>query len=137
MRVLVDTPVLSLALRRTPKRLSKAQRAIAQAVRDMIADGQLVLLGVVRQELLSGISDQATFETLRDHLRAFPDEPITTHDYEQAADFANRCRRQGIQGSPTDFLICAIASRTGCVIFTTDRDFTHYEKHLPITLHET
>lgn len=136
MQVIVDTPVLSLALRRPPKRLSRKQRTISHAVRDMIADGQLVLLGVVRQELLSGISDQATFETLRDHLRAFPDEPITTNDYEQAADFSNRCRRGGIQGSPTDFLICAIASRSGCVIFTTDRDFRHYEKHLPITLHQ-
>jgi len=63
------------------------------------------------QELLSGIRDHAQFEKVREHLRRFVDIPITTDDYEEAASYYNRCRSKGIQGSSTDFLICAIAVR--------------------------
>jgi predicted nucleic acid-binding protein len=94
-----------------------------------------VLIGAVRQELLSGIRERAHFERVRDHLRAFPDVNVTRDDYEQAASFFNVCRTKGIQGSNTDFLICAIAARIGSSIFTTDADFTHFARLLPITLH--
>ena len=66
--------------------------------------------------------------------RAFPDVPITTDDYEQAASFYNLCRARGIQGSNTDFLICAIAARNDFAIFTMDEDFTRFAKVLPIAL---
>ena len=71
----------------------------------------------------------------RDDLRAFPDAEITHDDYEQAASFFNVCRTNGIQGSNTDFLICAIAARGGFSIFTSDVDFTHFARMLPIKLH--
>lgn len=57
-------------------------------------------------------------------------------DYEEAATFYNQCREKGIQGSNTDFLICAIATRNKFSIFTTDEDFTHFGKVLPIVLHD-
>lgn len=57
-------------------------------------------------------------------------------DYEEGALFHNRCRSKGIQGSNTDFLICAVASRLSMSILTTDRDFDAYANFLPIALHE-
>ena len=72
---------------------------------------------------------------MREHLRAFPDVEVTRDDYEQAASFFNACRTKGVQGSNTDFLICAIAARYDLAIFTTDVDFTHFARLLPITLH--
>ena len=42
---------------------------------------------------------------------------------------------QGIQGSNTDFLICAVAVRHARAIFTTDKDFAGYARALPIRLH--
>lgn len=109
---------------------------MVHAVRDLIAEGRMVLLGAIRQEVLSGISAAPDFERLRDHLRAFPDEPLDPYDYEQAAEFTNQCSAHGVQGSPTDFLICAAAFLRGVTILTTDRDFTRYAKYLPIRLHE-
>jgi predicted nucleic acid-binding protein len=53
-----------------------------------------------------------------------------------AAQFFNICRAKGVQGSNTDFLICAVAVRWQLAIFTTDGDFTLFAKHLPIVLHE-
>jgi predicted nucleic acid-binding protein len=94
------------------------------------------MIGSIRQELLSGVRDAKQFATLRDYLQAFPDLALETEDFEQAADFYNKCRTKGIQGSNIDFLICAVAVRRELSILTTDRDFTRYATVLPIQLHE-
>jgi len=94
-------------------------------------------MGPIRQEILSGIREEAQFENLERHLRAFPDLEIKTEDHVTAARFFNLCRGKGVQGSNTDFLICAVADRHRLAIFTTDRDFSLFGPHLPIVLHET
>lgn len=86
--------------------------------------------------MLSGIRYQEQFVRLRDNLRAFPDLEITTEDYEIAAEFFNTCRRHGVQGSNTDFLICAVAHRRGYSIFTTDKDFENFRSYIPVVLLE-
>jgi predicted nucleic acid-binding protein len=130
MKVLVDTSVWSLALRRR----APAHPAVDE-LRRLIAQGRAAIVGPVRQELLCGIRDGAVFERLRDHLRAFPDEPIMSADYERAADGFNRCRAKGIQGSNTDFLLCALAERSRFPILTTDDDFVKFGRVLPLRLH--
>lgn len=131
MNVIVDTSVWSLALRR--QRSSRAAEALELV--ELIREGRAAVLGPVRQELLSGVRDQRQYETLRDYLRAFPDVLLESEDYEEAAAFFNRCRIKGIQGSNTDFLICAAATRRRMGILTTDADFVHFAKLLPIQLH--
>ena len=59
-----------------------------------------------------------------------------TEDYVTAARFYNLCRSKGIQGSNTDFLICAVAVRNNFAVFTTDNDFALFATRLPIVLHE-
>jgi predicted nucleic acid-binding protein len=128
----VDTSVWSLALRRRQLAVvHPAARELALLVEEM----QACLLGAIRQEILSGLRDPAQFEKLRDHLRAFPDLEVTTADHERAAEFFNLCRARGVQGSNTDFLICAVAERHGLSIFSADADFTSFAMHLPIALH--
>ena len=92
------------------------------------------MIGPIRQEILSGIRDEAQFNKLREHLASFPDLPLRTEDYVTAAMFFNTCRSKGVQGSNTDFLICAVAYRSKCSIFTTDNDFGLYSEHLPVVL---
>lgn len=131
MKVLVDTSVWSLALRRNPP---SACPEVSELI-ELIKEARVQMIGPIRQELLSGIKSQTQFQKLRNHLRPFPDLELTTHDYEYAAEFFNLCRGKGIQGSNTDFLICAIAARHKTPIFTTDGDFTLFQTCLPITLH--
>jgi len=133
MKVLVDTPIWSLALRR---RVRSENAATTSELAALVEDGRVAIIGPIRQELLSGIREHAQFDRLREHLRAFSDIEITGDDYEEAASFYNRCRAKGIQGSNTDFLICAIAVRNDYSIFTTDDDFMNYARVLPIVLHE-
>ena len=135
MRVLVDTTIWSLALRRRPRKLGAPQQALVGELTELIEGGRAALTGVIRQELLSGIRDEPAFERLRGRLRHFDDEALTADDYEEAARHYNVCRSAGVAGSAIDFLLCAIASRRDLAIFTTDRDFERYAKHLPIRLH--
>ena len=104
------------------------------ALKDLIADARAMMIGPVRQELLSGIKDAAQFERLRAALAAFPDEPLTAQDFERAAQYFNLCKAQGVQGSNTDFLICAIAVQRKLPVFSVDKDFMHFQKCLPLTL---
>lgn len=131
MRVLVDTSVWSLALRR---KAVAANSQVRSSLATLIGDGRVAMIGPIRQELLSGIKEPAQFDRLREHLRAFADLETTSEDYEEAASFFNRCRSKGIQGSNTDFLICAVAVRNQLEIFSTDEDFRHFARVLPITL---
>ena len=132
MKVLVDTSVWSLALRRAAGAGTRAPQQLAE----LIAGHRAQIIGPIRQELLSGIRDEQQFDNLAVHLSAFPDLPIVAEDYVVAAKFFNLCRKRGIQGSNTDFLICAVAIRNRMSIFTADDDFKHFAKVLPITLAE-
>ena len=135
MRVVVDTSVWSLALRRRVGALAGAERVLVLHWRELVRDGRAVLIGAVRQELLSGVPDREPFERLRHYLRGFQDEPLMADDYEEAGRFHNVCRTAGVAGSPTDFLICATAVGRGISIFTSDPDFRRYALHLPVTLY--
>jgi hypothetical protein len=136
VRVLIDTPIWSLALRRRTGDLGPVERALVHAWADLVRQDRATLIGPVRQEMLSGIRDEAAFERLRAHLRAFDDESLTVEDFEQAARCNNRCRAFGVAGSIVDHLLCAVAINRDLPIFTTDADFPRYAKHLPIRLHK-
>lgn len=130
--VLVDTCVWSLALRGpTPK-----QTDIVEKLTRLIDENQVKIIGIIHQELLSGYSDKRSYEKLKKKISYFPNEPVVDVDYEAAAEYSNVCRAKGVLGSHIDFLICAISIRTQFQIFTTDKDFQNYSKHLPISLYE-
>jgi predicted nucleic acid-binding protein len=128
--VLVDTCIWSLALRgNTPRETSTAEQ-----LTQLIDENQVKIIGAIRQELLSGYTDKNSYEKLRQKLKYFPNEPLLDSDYEAAAEYSNFCRAKGVQGSHTDFLICAVSIREKFKIYTTDKDFKRYAKHLPVVL---
>ena len=138
MKVLVDSSVWSLALRRAPTspKLRAAPDDEARELARLIVEGNVGLIGPIRQEVLSGIREAAQFERLRSKLAEFPDAALHPADFETAAQFFNRCRAKGLQGSNIDFLICAVSARSGMPVLTTDGDFAMFKKYLPITLHK-
>jgi predicted nucleic acid-binding protein len=136
MPILVDTSVWSHAFRRRRGALTIAQKRVVTQLHELIADGQVVLLGMVRQEILSGVRSTSEFTEMRNYLANFEDETLDSNVYVLAAECHNKCRAAGIQGSAIDFLICATSIARGFSIFTLDRDFTGFAKYLPIRLHE-
>jgi predicted nucleic acid-binding protein len=132
VKVLVDTSVWLLALRRaTP--CSSEEKIMVYELHELINETRAVMIGPIRQEVLSGISDKGQFADLKERLQAFDDLPLVKKDYERAAEFFNTCRSAGIQGSQIDFLICAAAVGAGLPIFTSDKDFLLYSRHLKIS----
>ena len=129
--VIVDTCMWSLALRgKTPR-----EKDVADELAKLIDENRAKIIGPIRQEVLSGYSKHKDYENLKSKLEYFPNETIADSDYEVAAEYSNLCRKKGIQGSHTDFLICATSSRLIMKIYTNDKDFSNYSKYLPITLH--
>ena len=135
MNVLVDTSIWSLALRRKAHDLNPAKRATVAELTNLIQEGRARIIGLIRQELLSGIKTSSQYEKLRAVLRSFPDEPIGTADYEAAAKAGNDCRARGVAVSVADILICVIATARDWSIFATDPDFKSYARILPLKLH--
>jgi predicted nucleic acid-binding protein len=130
VKVLVDTPIWSYALR---TRNEEYRHEIDQ-LESLIKDQRALIVGPIRQEILSGYSDLRKFRKLKEKLSCFENTPIQDTDYEVAAELCNQCRKRGIQGSHIDFLICAVAKRIDAPIFTTDKDFRSYEKIISIKI---
>lgn len=81
MKVIVDTSVWSLALRRH----TEFTDPYVELLKQLIADGKVVLLGAIRQEVLSGIRYPKQYDKLKNHLRAFSNLKLVVEDYEVAA----------------------------------------------------
>ena len=124
MKVLVDTPIWSYALRSQNENYQSEINELIFLIRDQ----RVLIIGPIRQEILSGYSDLRKYRKLKEKLSYFDNMPIFDSDYELAAELCNKCRKKGIQGSHIDFLICAVAKRLDISIFTTDNDFQHYQK---------
>src|SRR6266705_5377094 len=135
MNVLVDTSLWSLALRRKNESLTANERLLVTELSELIREGRARVIGLVRQELLSGIKTTEQYEKLRLHLRSFPGEVVDTSDYEEAAKAGNRCRAKGVVVSIVDVLLCAVTIKRQWAIFTTDPDFSNYAKVLPLHIH--
>ena len=131
MKIIVDTCIWSIALRRK----NAEHNPYIDELRNLIEEIRVQLIGPIRQELLSGIKSKKQFDLLKRHLEAFEDIELEAEDYELAAEYFNAARKKGIQGSNTDFLICAISSRRNMPILTTDKDFTNFQSVFPVSLH--
>ena len=129
---MIDTCIWSFALRRNNDNSIES----VQILKNLILDQRVQLIGPIRQEILSGIKSEKQFNTLKSYLSAFPDLPIKTQDYELAAEYFNINRKNGIQGSNTDFLICALSHNYEMPIFTEDKDFKKYAKYIPILIYK-
>ncbi len=132
MKIIVDTCIWSLALRRDESKLS----CLVDELSELISEVRVQLIGPIRQELLSGIKSKTQFIKLKKHLSAFPDLPLHSRDFELAAEFFNLAKSKGIQGSNADFIICSLAYSHKMSIFTADKDFGSYASVLPIKLYE-
>jgi predicted nucleic acid-binding protein len=131
MKIIVDTCVWSQVLRH-----KNPNEELREKLSDLIYDGRVIIIGPIRQELLSGIGNKEKFDNLKLILSAFEDLSLSTHFFERAAEFSSICRSKGIQGSTTDFLICSVAYEENLLIFTIDKDFQKFSKYLSIKHYE-
>ena len=131
MKVIVDTDIWSEALRRKVNQNTKYINKLIE----LLNESRVQMLGPIRMELLCGIREQQKFNKLQQAISKYPDGLLNPEVYVTAASMFNTCRSKGVQGSNTDFIICAFSIIHKMSIFTQDQDYLHYQKYLPIQLH--
>lgn len=130
--ILADTSVWSLFLLRK----KSVSHPALDTLKALLHDDRIAIPGLVLQELLSGVRSKKQLTDLTEILSAFDLILADREDHLLAGQYFAICRAKGIQGSSFDFLLCAMSVRRNYPILTTDKDFEHYQKHLPITLVE-
>ncbi|MBP9663626.1 MAG: PIN domain-containing protein [Pyrinomonadaceae bacterium] len=129
MMLLVDTSVWSLALRRDAKvdlpEVTGLQRAIK-------GDDVIVTIGLILQELLQGFHGPKARDQIIKRFAALPLLTPDRQDHIAAAELRNICRRAGVQLGTIDALIAQLCIHYELTLLTTDRDFQHASKHIPL-----
>ena len=122
MNVLIDTCVWSLSLRRHRGiQLNADQQRMLAEFQRAIGENRACIVGIVRQEVLSGIRDKAQFLKIQQLLAPFLDEDVIPMDYVEAARLYNLCLDKGVQCGSADILIAAVAARRSLTVLTYDQ----------------
>ncbi len=134
MRVVVDTCVWSLALaRHTP-----SDAPAVATLQRLIEGGDDVLVpGVVLQELVQGLRSEASAERLQKVLAPFELIAGDAEDFVRAAEVFRCCRAKGAGIATIDALVAAIALRRGAALLSTDADFARIAAIVPLRLVDT
>ena len=134
MTLFVDTSVWSLAFRRDAVPDIPEVNVLKQA----LEFGQsIATTGMVLQELLQGFSGPKAQGLIVERFSSIPLITPNRHDYIAAAELHNRCRRAGVQIGTIDVIIAQLCIRHDLTILTTDKDFTHMQKHIEIKVWST
>ena len=130
MKVLVDTSVWSHALRTGSAPEGSASRRLSL----LIAEAEVVLTGLVLQEVLQGFRSDPVFRTVERRLAAFPLLQLDRAHYVAAARLRRTCAAAGVSAATADCQIAAAAISHRCRLFTLDRDFEAIARHAPLRL---
>ena len=131
MTLLVDTSVWSLALRRDGAVATPEVAALREAIE---GSEVVVTTGLVLQELLQGFNGPKDRQAIMDRFGALPLIQPDREDHVAAAEVRNVCRRAGVQIGTIDALLIQLCGRHDLTLLTTDRDFVHSAKHVPVKL---
>ncbi|MFT4215960.1 MAG: PIN domain nuclease [Micropruina sp.] len=129
--LLVDTSVWSLAYRRDVPPGAPEVEALRSA---LLGGEEVAVTGMILLELLRGfVPDAARQRIVADLAHVQLLEP-TRDDYAAAADLATTCRRSGVQIGSVDALIAQLAIAHDCTLLSTDADFAHAARVIPLRL---
>jgi predicted nucleic acid-binding protein len=90
-----------------------------------LLDGEVVLTGVVLQELLQGLRAGPVLDRVVAELSKLSLLVPSRDDHQQAAELFTTCRRNGVQLATVEALIAALCVRRDLVLLSSDNDFRH------------
>ena len=120
MRILVDTSVWSLSFRKRGPADHPTVRKLTAALE---ANANLVLTGLILQEILQAFRLDAAFSSAVEVLRPFPLLELGRSEYVAAARLHRTCTSNGVTATTADCQIAAAAICHDCFLLTADRDF--------------
>ena len=112
MNILVDTSILSKALRRN-NYISPEGEQLKALIHD---NNTIYTTGIIIQEILQGIKSKTMFEKVKEYMSFFPYIQCTQEEHEHASQLFSLCRSKGIQTSTIDSLIASIAISHNCLL---------------------
>ena len=115
--VLVDTSAWILALKNRP--VARARSVID----DLLADGKIAIIPVIRLELLGGTKSTAEFQRLDSRLGALHQLPLAQAEWDESASLAFKLRRTGMTVPYIDIIIASAAILHGLLLIHADRHF--------------
>ena len=120
--IVVDTSVWSLAFRRHswPNGIMPGVVKLLQKLTK--EKQQVVVPGIVLQELLSGVKDPAQGERIKELMEGYPLILATKEQYIEASNISNVCRKAGVSAATIDCLIAAQCIMHNGVLLTLDDD---------------
>lgn len=122
MKILVDTSVWSLALRKR----GPAEHPAVHKLARLLEEGEgVALTPLLLQEVLQGFRDEVAFRRLVSYFEPFELLGMDRDQAIAAARLHRLCASRGIAASTADCSIAASAILEGCPLLTTDRDFQH------------
>ena len=131
MRILVDTSVWSLSLRKS----GPARHPAVQKLSTFLTEGEdLFLTGLILQEILQAFRSEATFRRVSGSLEPFPLLEMRRSDFIDAASMHQRCAAKGISVSTADCQIATAAIRHDCMLLSADQDFQRIARHSKLQL---
>ena len=127
----VDTSVWSLALRRDTL---PDHPAVALLHKALTESDNIVIAGIVLQELLQGFHGPKDQARIVERMQALPLLNPSRDTYIQAATLRNTCRRRGVQLGTIDALIAQLCIEHDLALLTADKDFVHAARFVPLRL---
>jgi len=131
IKLLIDTSVWSEALRRKDKSLDSSETLVRRIIEN---NDEIVIIGIILQEILSGITDKKLFSEIETILNDFSYIDIMKEDYIYAAELRNKCKQKGIIAGSYDFLIAGVAIRNKLALVTYDKDFINISKYTELKI---
>ena len=131
IRLLIDTSVWSKALRRKEKSLNSSETLVRRIIEN---NDEIVIIGIILQEILSGITNVKLFSEIEAILNDFSYIDIMKEDYIYAAELRNKCKQKGIIAGSFDFLIASVAIRKKLTLVTYDKDFKNISKYTELKI---
>lgn len=129
MKLFVDTSVWSLALRRD----APAENPEVTRLRLGLSSQESVYAtGLILQELLQGFQGPRARDEIISRFAPIPLIGTDREDHIAAADLRNTCRRHGVQLGTIDALLALLCLRHDLTMLTTDADFRHAARHVPL-----
>ena len=131
MRLLVDTSVWSLALRRDVDVEAPEVNALRRA---LLGGERVVVTGMILQELLQGFAGPKARAQIIERFAALPIVVPDLQDHIEAAELRNRCRRRGVQIGTSDALLAQLCIRNDLMLLSADQDFTLAAAHCALEI---
>jgi len=131
LSLFVDTSVWSLALRRD----AVPDQPAVVVLRKALLDGDVIVTaGIVLQELLQGFNGPKAQALIVERFQVLPILNPSRETHNEAALLRNRCRRRGVQIGTIDALIAQLCIEHDLALLTTDKDFLHAARIVPLRL---